>query len=62
MDYDSEVLYVYEVQVENSTWRKGLGKFMMQVSGAKLPLPIFKNCSDPENLKMFTKNTLARLE
>jgi len=31
MDYDSEVLYVYELQVENSTWRKGLGKFMMQV-------------------------------
>ena len=61
MDYDSEVLYVYEVQVENSIWRKGLGKFMMQVS-AENSFYLFKNCSDPENLKMFTKNTIARLE
>lgn len=31
MDYDDEVLYVYEIQLENSVRRKGLGKFMMQV-------------------------------
>lgn len=31
MDYDDEVLYVYEIQLEDSVRRKGLGKFMMQV-------------------------------
>ena len=31
MDYDDEVLYVYEIQLEDSVKRKGLGKFMMQV-------------------------------
>ena len=31
MDYDDEVLYVYEVQMEKDFRRKGLGKFMMQV-------------------------------
>lgn len=31
MDYDDEVLYVYEVQMEPEYKRKGLGRFMMQV-------------------------------
>jgi len=31
MDFDDEVLYVYEIQLEESVRRKGLGKFMMQV-------------------------------
>ncbi len=31
MDYDDEVLYVYEIQMEPDFRRKGLGKFMMQV-------------------------------
>merc|ERR1712150_347799 len=31
MDYDDEVLYVYEIQLEDSVKRKGLGKFMMQL-------------------------------
>jgi len=31
MDYDDEVPYVYEIQLENCVRRKGLGKFMMQV-------------------------------
>ena len=37
MDYDDEVLYVYEIQLEDCVKRKGLGKFMMQVS--RLPSP-----------------------
>ena len=32
MDYDDEVLYVYEIQMEEKARRKGLGKFMMQVN------------------------------
>jgi len=31
MDYDDEVLYCYELQVEKKFRRKGLGKFMMKV-------------------------------
>lgn len=31
MDFDDEVLYVYEIQLEENVRRKGLGKFMMQV-------------------------------
>jgi len=31
MDYDDEVLYVYEIQLEDKVRRKGLGRFMMQV-------------------------------
>ena len=31
MDYDDEVLYCYELQVEKAYRRKGLGKFMMKV-------------------------------
>ncbi len=30
MDYDDEVLYCYEIQLEDSVKRKGLGRFMMQ--------------------------------
>jgi len=31
MDYDDEVLYVYEIQIDEEFQRKGLGRFMMQV-------------------------------
>lgn len=31
MDYDDEVLYVYEIQIDEEFQKKGLGKFMMQV-------------------------------
>merc|ERR1712222_266020 len=31
MDYDDEVVYCYEIQVEKGYRRKGLGKFMMKV-------------------------------
>jgi len=31
MDFDDEVLYVYEIQIDEEFQRKGLGKFMMQV-------------------------------
>jgi len=31
MDYDDEVVYCYEIQVESAYRRKGLGKFMMKV-------------------------------
>ncbi len=31
MDYDDEVVYVYEIQLEKEVRRKGLGKFMMTV-------------------------------
>ena len=38
MDYDDEVLYVYEIQLEDSVKRKGLGKFMMQVCNELLKM------------------------
>ena len=43
MDYDDEVLYVYEIQLEECAKRKGLGKFMMQVSYLEFEviLPVF---------------------
>jgi len=31
MDYDDEVVYIYEIQLEECARRKGLGKFMMMV-------------------------------
>ena len=31
MDFDDEVPYVYEIQLEEEFQRKGLGRFMMQV-------------------------------
>merc|ERR1711872_61607 len=51
MDYDDEVLYCYELQVEKAYRRKGLGKFMMKVlemlmikaDMLKLMCIIFKN-------------------
>ena len=51
MDYDDEVVYCYEIQVEKSYRRKGLGKFMMKVlellymkaDMLKLMATIFKN-------------------
>ena len=41
MDYDDEVLYVYEIQLEHSVKRKGLGKFMMQVCNELLKMYFF---------------------
>ena len=29
MDYDDEVLYVYEIQIDDKVRRKGLGRFMI---------------------------------
>ena len=31
MDHDDDVLYCYEIQLEESVRRKGLGKFIMKV-------------------------------
>ena len=31
MDYDDEVVYVYEIQIEKRYRRKGLGRFMMKL-------------------------------
>merc|ERR1712079_837702 len=39
MDYDDDVLYCYEIQLEECVRRKGLGKFMMKV----LELMMMKN-------------------
>ena len=39
MDHDDDVLYCYEIQLEESVRRKGLGKFMMKV----LELLMMKN-------------------
>ena len=59
MDYDDEVLYVYEIQLEDSVKRKGLGKFMMQVCNELLKIYLvfsrkFKFPSDHE-IYMFLK-------
>lgn len=51
MDYDDEVVYCYEIQVEKAVRRKGLGRFMMKVlellmikaNMLKLMATIFKN-------------------
>jgi GNAT superfamily N-acetyltransferase len=63
MDYDDDVIYCYEIQVEKGYRRKGLGRFMMKVlellmmksNMLKLMATIFKN-DDPE-MKFF-KNCL----
>jgi len=63
MDYDDEVLYCYELQVEKAYRRKGLGKFMMKVlemlmikaDMLKLMCTIFKK-DKPES--EFFKNAL----
>ncbi len=31
-DVDNQVLYIYEIQLEEEFQRKGLGRFMMQVA------------------------------
>jgi len=63
MDYDDEVVYCYEIQVEKGYRRKGLGRFMMKVlellmmkaNMLKLMATIFKN--DKAELEFF-KNCL----
>ncbi len=45
MDFDDEVLYVYEIQLEEEFQRKGLGRFMMQVLiGLKKSKKNCQNC------------------
>jgi len=59
MDYDDEVVYCYEIQVEPKYRRKGLGRFMMKVlellmlkaDMLKLMATIFSN--DPPEMKFF---------
>ena len=36
MDHDDDVLYCYEIQLEESVRRKGLGKFMMKEGTTKI--------------------------
>jgi len=63
MDYDDEVLYVYEIQVEKGFRRKGLGRFMVKVlellmlkaNMLKIMATLFKN--DEPEVKFF-KNCL----
>ncbi|XP_023327688.1 N-alpha-acetyltransferase 40 [Eurytemora carolleeae] len=63
MDYDDEVVYCYEIQVEPGFRRKGLGKFMLKVlellmikaDMLKIMATIFKN-DEPE--VSFFKNCL----
>ncbi|XP_002739028.1 N-alpha-acetyltransferase 40-like [Saccoglossus kowalevskii] len=51
IDYDDEVLYCYEIQIEKAVRRKGLGKFLMQILGLialkaemkKVMLTVFKS-------------------
>merc|ERR1712038_928509 len=56
MDYDDEVLYVYEIQLEDSVKRKGLGKFMMQV----LEIMAFKADMSKIMLTCFKHNPAAQ--
>ena len=56
MDYDDEVLYVYEIQLEDCVRRKGLGKFMMQV----LELMAFKADMRKIMLTCFKHNPAAK--
>lgn len=59
MDYDDEVLYVYEIQLEEAYRRKGIGKFMMTIlellsfkaDMRKIMLTAFKH--NPEATKFF---------
>merc|ERR1712183_127838 len=61
MDYDDEVVYCYEIQVEKGYRRKGLGRFMMKVlellmikaNMLKLMATIFKN--DKPEAEFFKK-------
>merc|ERR1712203_562104 len=43
MDHDDDVLYSYEIQLEECVRRKGLGKFMMKVLELKMMLTVFKH-------------------
>jgi len=59
MDYDDEVLYVYEIQIDEKVRRKGLGKFMMvalemlaiKADMRKIMLTVFKH--NPEAVNFF---------
>ena len=55
LDHDDEVLYIYEIQLEESARRKGLGKFMMMV----LELLSHKANMRKIMLTCFTHNPLA---
>jgi len=63
MDCDAEVLYVYEIQIEQECQRKGLGKFMMQVMEmlmmkADLRKIMLTNLICNESATIFFKNTM----
>ncbi|XP_078000802.1 N-alpha-acetyltransferase 40-like [Glandiceps talaboti] len=63
MDYDDEVLYCYEIQLNKEVRRKGLGKFLMDILGLlalkthmkKVMCTVFKN---NEAANKFFKNVL----
>merc|ERR1719337_747151 len=55
MDHDDDVLYCYEIQLEESVRRKGLGKFMMKV----LELMMMKSGLLKTMLTVFKHNTKA---
>ena len=55
MDHDDDVLYCYEIQLEESVRRKGLGKFMMKV----LELMMMKNDLLKIMLTVFKHNDVA---
>jgi len=55
MDHDDDVLYCYEIQLEECVRRKGLGKFMMKV----LELMMIKNDLLKIMLTVFKHNDIA---
>jgi len=55
MDHDDDVLYCYEIQLEECVRRKGLGKFMMKV----LELMMMKNDLLKIMLTVFKHNDIA---
>merc|ERR1711992_371342 len=55
MDHDDDVLYCYEIQLEESVRRKGLGKFMMKV----LELMMMKSDMLKIMLTVFKHNDVA---
>ncbi|XP_071962964.1 N-alpha-acetyltransferase 40-like [Antedon mediterranea] len=55
MDFDEEVLYCYEIQLERKVQRKGLGKFMMQI----LELMANKTKMSKVVLTVFKENRVA---
>ncbi|XP_033102946.1 N-alpha-acetyltransferase 40-like [Anneissia japonica] len=55
MDFDEEVLYCYEIQLESKVQRKGLGKFMMQI----LELIANKTKMSKVVLTVFKENKVA---